>query len=338
VTSTAGAWQIRTSAPEGEVASASLTLRAADLDPIEARLEFRNQEWVEMSEVAEAPAGEGGTTAAPRPVEPPVRRAEPEPRAAGSAPEMVPVSAVLEVLAALHGIGADLGDAVEVTPANGHIAVRGDVGILPRRQQEIREALEKFPNVTVEFSEPAPAAPPSTQPPDVVTAPPGAAGGGVAAQVERQLGGRPQFERFSSQMLDWSDAAMAQAYALRRLAERFPAATEAAFNSADRRALRQLAREHARALAGLTGKMTRTLDPVLTALGGAAASSAAGSAEWQPAAEDLLRTATRVERQLSLLLGAAPPDGATFSATAMRADLTRLEDDIAICQRLLAQE
>ena len=42
------------------------------------------------------------------------------------------------------------------------------------------------------------------------------------ARIEQRLGGRPQFERFSGQILDWTDSAMSRAYALRRLAQQFP--------------------------------------------------------------------------------------------------------------------
>ncbi len=64
VTPTADAYQIRTSTPEGALASASMTLRAADLEPVEARLEFRDQEWVELSEASAEPSGDGGVPAA----------------------------------------------------------------------------------------------------------------------------------------------------------------------------------------------------------------------------------------------------------------------------------
>ncbi len=338
VTSTADTYQIRTVTSEGELAAASLTLRAADLEPIEGRLEFRNQDWVELSEVAEGQTQDDGSTVAPHAVEPPVRRAEPSRPAAVLSGETVSVSSELQVLAALHGIGADLGEQLPVTPVDGGVVVSG-VGIPPARQREIEAALEKFPNVTVQFSEPGAPAPVGAEPPAVVTAPTEiSAAGGIAARVGRQLGGRPQFERFSSQMLDWNDAAMARAYALRRLAERFPASAEASLSAADRRTLREMAREHAAALAGIAAKMTRTLEPVLTALGGQNATRTPAPEPWQPAAEDLLRTAQRVERRLSAMLGAAAADGAAFSPSELLGDLGRLEDDIARCQRLLAQE
>ena len=341
VTATADAYQIRTTTPEGELAAASLTLRTSDLAPLEARLEFRNQDWVELTEAAEAPE-DGGTAAAPPPApEPPARRAEPSlPPASVPSAETVPVSGVLQVLTALHKISADLGEQVEVKTVGCRLVVNG-VGIPPPRQQEIQAALEKFPNVTVQFAEPA--APPAlaAPPPDAAVPPPPveSPSAGIAARVEKQLGGRPQFERFSSQMLDWSDAAMARTYALRRLAERFPASSEAAFSPADRHALRQIARENAAVLADLAGRMSRTLKPVLTGLGGQTATPSPLVVDaWQPAAEDLVLTAQRVERRLSVMLGAAPADGAAFPASALLADLDRLQSDIVICQRLLGQE
>jgi hypothetical protein len=252
--------------------------------------------------------------------------------------ETVSISGELQVLAALHGIGADLGEPLKVSPGDGHLVVSG-VGIPALRQRQIQAALEKFPNVTVQFSEPGAPAPVGAEPPAVVAAPPEtSAAGGIAARVERQLGGRPQFERFSSQMLDWNDAAMAQAYALRRLAERFPTPAEASLSAADRRTLRGIARENTAALADVAARMRRTLEPVLTALGGQAASRAPAPEAWQPAAEDLLQTAQRVERRLTVMLGVAPADGAGFSASDLLGDLGHLQDDIAQCQRLLAQE
>ena len=339
VNTTAGAYQIRTRTTEGELAAASITLRSADFEPVEARLEFRNQEWVELSEAAEPLPEEPGVvvpraTPAPAPAAAPAPTLPTPPRA----PPALTVGGTLQVLGALHDIGADLGEQVEVNPVDGRLVVSG-LGIPAARQKQIQAALEKFPNVTVHFAEPSNAPPVSAPAPDAGSAPGENAPSGVAGRVERQLGGRPQFERFSSQMLDWNDQAMAQAYALRRLAERFPASTEASFSPADRRALRRIARDNATALDGVTAKMVRTLDPVLAALGGQAAPSNAPAAlAWQTAAEDLLATAQRVERRLSVTLGAASSADAPFSPADLRADLKRLQDDLGECRRLLAQE
>ena len=65
------------------------------------------------------------------------------------------ISDELRVLAALHKVGADLGDPVEVARGAGEIVVSG-VGIAPERQQEIQQVLSSMPNVVVRFSESAP--------------------------------------------------------------------------------------------------------------------------------------------------------------------------------------
>src|SRR5438094_10386325 len=88
----------------------------------------------------------------------------------------------------------------------------------PRRKQWMQEALAPMPHVVVRFSDPAPA-----------TVAPGAeasAGSvrpdtGLKARLEKQVGGRPNFEQFAAQLLDMSEIMMSRAYAVRRLDDRF---------------------------------------------------------------------------------------------------------------------
>src|SRR5205085_9589381 len=44
-------YEIRTTTPSNELAEARLTLRTVDLQPIEGRFEFRNRDWVEVTEL-----------------------------------------------------------------------------------------------------------------------------------------------------------------------------------------------------------------------------------------------------------------------------------------------
>src|SRR6185437_16185462 len=46
-----GLFHLRTSTVDGAVSAASLTVRGSDLEPVEGRLDFRNQEWIEFSEI-----------------------------------------------------------------------------------------------------------------------------------------------------------------------------------------------------------------------------------------------------------------------------------------------
>jgi hypothetical protein len=299
-------YRIRTTAPEGDLAVASLMLRATDLHPVEGRFEFRNQEWIEFSEVSDASTTDGGTPADTR-LERSTRQVVPPSRpAAPSSGSSASISEELRVIAALHEIGADLGDPVEVNRSGGRVLVSG-IGVAPDRQRAIHRALDPLPNVTVDFSEPAAAA---------VTADPalGAAAGAAPAdnasalqsRVQQQVGGRAEFERFSGQLLDAMDTAMARAYALRALAQRFP--DDTGMSAADRGVLTDLAREHTRVLSSQVSDLRRTLAPVLVSLGGVTAQGrpANPGVGWQAAAEDVFRGSRRVEVLLSTVLGVTP--------------------------------
>ena len=163
--------------------------------------------------------------------------------------------------------GADLGDPVEVTRVGGRILVSG-VGVAAGRREKIQQALGNVPKVELRFAEPAAAAETEQQ---------GGAETSVSsdvlnlhARLEKQVGGRAPFERLSAQLLELSDGMMSRAYALRRLAQRFPHQVEAELTPAERAVLRNLGREHAGALARQAGEMERLLAPVLVSLGGAA--------------------------------------------------------------------
>ena len=211
-------YRIETAAADGELAIASMILRATDLHPVEGRFEFRNRDWVEYNEISDASTTDGGTPAETR-LDAPTRRTVPPSRPA-ALPSGTPasISEELRVLVALHEIGADLGEPVEVNLSGGRILVSG-VGVSAQRQREIHRTLDPHPNVTVQFAEPAAA----TASAGMRTPPPvGAKPSGIQARVEQHLGGRAEFERFSGHLLDAIDSAMARAYALRALVAAVP--------------------------------------------------------------------------------------------------------------------
>ena len=121
-------YRIETAAADGELAIASMMLRATDLHPVEGRFEFRNRDWVEYDEISDASTTDGGTPADTR-LDAPMRRTVPPSRSA-ALPSGNPasISEELRVLVALHEIGADLGDPVEVNHTGGRILVSG-VGV-----------------------------------------------------------------------------------------------------------------------------------------------------------------------------------------------------------------
>jgi hypothetical protein len=305
-------YRIHTAAATGEIAQATLTLRVLDLQPVHERFEFRDREWMEISELPDeaAPAPDSASAALAG-----------NPRTASARPQVAPVSGLartsgptageeLQVFAALHRLGADLGDPIEVTRERSRIVVAG-VGIAPERQEQIHKVLDAVPNVVVRFSEPAAAASPYAQP-----AAPAAPAKSVSQQfqsrIEQQIGGRQNFEQFSSQLLDMADAMMSRAYALRRLADRFSKDLEASLSPADRQVLRNLNREHTTTIKQQAAQMESLLKPVLVPLGGGSSAGGTGSGihsvSWQPATEELFQNARNVETLLAVMLGVTPGD------------------------------
>ena len=328
-------YRIRTSAAEGELATASLVLRIADLRPLEERLEFRDREWVELTDITDATTRDDGASVAAH-VEPPVRPVVPS-RPAATLSGPASISDELQVLAALHEIGADLGDPVEVSLADGRVVV-GGVGIPARRQEQIHGLLDAKPNVAVQFSEPEAghSVPAESEPPAAPPAGATSTSSGLQARVEQQLGGQAEFERFSSQVLDRDESLMSRAYALRRLAELFP--TDAGLAAKDREVLRTMARQNAVALAGEVSSLDRALAPLLASLGASAPSRTAPAAtSWQPAAEELARASHRLEVLVSVLLGVTP--GNTPAArlpSDLSAALGEVRADVDSCLHSLA--
>lgn len=339
-------YEIKTTTDDGPLVAATLKLRMTDYEPLEGRFEFRNRDWVEMTELVDQqtlPASRqaGATGGTPRqPGVPPAFLTDPpEANAPGRNPE-------LQVAEALHQVGADLGDPVEVSREGRQLLVSG-TGIPPKRQAQLHAVLDPLPNVVVRFADPTfPASnPPVQSEPAPTRDAAGPANTKLQARIEERLGGRPQFERFSGQLLDWTDSAMARVYALRRLAQEFPAETERQMSEADRRALRDLGREHLAAFASETAKIETTLSPILTRLGASPArAEARTSLAWQPASEELLTAAHRVESLLAVALGAAASDkdidrpsgdGEDRVPEQLMSGLAQLTASIEQCQRLL---
>jgi len=299
------AYRIRTRTGSGELIAATLKIRIPDLRPVEERLEFRNREWIEITEVAGDPAPPA--TIAASGGHPTARDLKTPPTAGASTTASTSATAgdEVRVLAALNRVGADLGDPIEVSRAGGEILVSG-VGIAPQRQQEIKDALRSQTHVAVRFSE---SAPEKVQPePEAPT------DGSVNADIERlqarvasRIGGRVYFAQLASQVLDLTEPMMSRAYALRRLAEQFPAEVESELTGPDRRLLGSLVSEHTDALRRHAAELDRLLRPALGPVS-ATPDGAASSGAWQPATEELFQSARRVDTMIAVLFGAAAGD------------------------------
>jgi hypothetical protein len=330
-----GFYRIGATTGDGELVSASLTLRIPDLEPTQGRFEFRNADWVEMTELPDLPEPPASAVAEAtggipsKPAMPPLSEEAAPAGAAGIGEE-------LHAVAALHDLGADLGDPLEIANRDGRIRVTGS-GISPERQQQIRGALGALANVDVRFADAAPPARTEGQ------ASPAAAGGVVVpkadSRLQDKLGGRAPSERFSAQLLDQSDAAMARAYALRRLAQEFSPPAERELGAPDRRLLRSMAREHLAAMAAGFQGIDGAVSPLLaTRDSGTAREPRATAGNWQDAADEALRAAREVETALAALLGAAPAEDGADLPSRFASAMSNLRASLELCQRLLSYD
>jgi hypothetical protein len=328
---------IQTETSSGPLTQASLRLSILELRPIEEHLQFGDNEWVEVTEVAPE------TSIAENSMETketqPKATAEVTPEA--PSPSVNPTTPVhtasigdeLQVMLALHKISADLGDPIEVSLKGDQVLVTG-VGVPAQRQQEIRNALAANPNVIVRLNEPV--ASTSAAPAPRLEGTVNADMSQLQAKVAEKVGGRVHFEELSSQVLDLSDQMMARAYALRRLAERFPA--DVTLNPDDAKILADLRQEHTLALVHLSTEIERTLRPVFTSLGvdSRSANLDAGlSLAWQPATEEVFQSARQVEKLVAVLFGAAQNDAAGQQIPAqLLTDLSQLRTRLAAYARI----
>jgi hypothetical protein len=270
---------------------------------------------VEYEEISDTSTTDGGSPAETS-LEGPMRQTVPSRSAAIPSGSSASISEELRVIAALHEIGADLGDPLEVNLVDGRVLVSG-VGVPAARQREIRRALEDIPHVTVQFSE-ASVGGVAASDAGVDSEP--ASRSNMQSRLEQQFGGRAEFERASGQLLEIADSAMARVYALRSLAQRFPDGTT--MPAADATRLRDLARHHVSVLSTHVNDLHRALAPVLVSLGGRSAQGRPATARaWQPATEDLFRASRRMELLLSSLLGASPDAAAGHLPTELLAAL-----------------
>lgn len=326
-----GAYRIRTTAASGELAAATLTIRSKDLQPVEERLEFRNRDWIEITElgVDTAPAI-GPLAAAPVQAAPVVSRSQaPAPVESTSAT----IGDELRVLAALHQVGADLGDPIEVSRSGGRILVAG-LGIAPQRQQEIQDALRSQSHVILRLSDSIPARDEA----DPAPAPAAAVTEGIERLQSRmagQLGGRVHFAELAAQVLDLSEPMMSRAHALRRLAEQFPAPVETELVPSDWQVLRSLQLEHSRALRRHVSEIENLVKPALSST--STPNNTTLSSAWQPATEEVFQSARRIDKLLAIVFGAATSEeqGEQLPSQLL-SSLAQLHSRLARYDRLIA--
>ncbi len=307
---------IRTATSANVLRRATLTLRARDLRPVREMLEFTT----ETVEIADAPVPAG------------VHRAEAQPAAHQTASPLPPsahpveapsvVTQELRVFSALHRVGADLGEPVEIRQQGPHVIVIG-TGLPRSREEQVRASLARIPDVEVRFEEPSAAPSKNGATGDTVIAAPGSR----EQQLETLLGSRESVEDFTNRALDASDAMMARVYALRALARAFRPGTESGLNAADHGVLIALRNDHTAALAQRMAELQRILLPVIP--GPLRINAASAESSWQAAAESLFSAAQALDDSLNMTLAGSRSAGAELSFEKVAPALSRVQAQFA---------
>jgi hypothetical protein len=290
-------YHITTSTVDGTLAEATITIRAEDLQAVQQTFQFRGDEYVEISEAAAEPPVAPENEIAPRavtvPPAPVKRRVTP--------------SDELRVIVAVHAIGADLGDPVEITRDDEEQRIIVKVlAVGSERGKQVRTALADMPFVDLRVELPEALRTPSSSIIERRT-PAGAPKlNRIQERLAARLGGSATAENFTNHVMDLSEAALARAHALRSLAERFPATTESQFSETDRAMLQRIQEDHIRALLGSVRQMNDVLRPVANAEAGAPVPD---FTSWQKGAEDVLEAAAQVDRTLTNALAGSGPSG-----------------------------
>jgi hypothetical protein len=312
---------IRTSTPAGTLRQATLTLRAGDLRPIREMLEFTS----DTVEIIEAPAE--GVVRAPLPPMPDAARETARSRPA-TAPNIAlsPTLRELQVFSALHRIGADLGEPVEIHESGPLIDVVG-TGLSATRKEQLRAALSEIPGVEVRFEDAKASAGARATPSDrgaPATAP-------MQMRLQAMLGSRESAEDFTNRALDASDAVMARVHALRAIARAFPPDVETGLALSDRETLTNLRDDHRAALTQRIAELRRTLKPVLP--GGTVRGGAEPAVTWQAAAQALFTAAQRFDQLLNAALAGPNTAGDDSDFEKLASALGRLEAQFTVYER-----
>jgi hypothetical protein len=280
----------KTDHPEPRIVAASLTVRAHDFHPLAERLEIefgsganRSQREVEFSELDYAVIPSDALSQVNPPVEIASRPSAPTvPAHTVPAPPVLgpsPIELADDEMAAryaLHRVGADLGDQIEIQLINSDparsappntVVVRGVVDSKERRDQ-LLSAVGEVPNtktdvhtpdeITLSPSDAAPLAEPKITQTEILSS---------RSPVEKQLldhcGSKENAEVFTRRAFAITESLTAEAWALKHLDDRYPGADRPQLSASSRQLLEQMLRDHDEALRRDAAELATLLKPLL---------------------------------------------------------------------------
>lgn len=340
---------VASEAPQPDsILEASLVVRAGDWRPVQQGLrvqgefEIREYELSEISyEVIPRSSLDASIFGAPSP---PLPTVVPAPvLTSRSQPENMPIESEIQALYALHQVRACLGDDVQVTRnVAGQVIVQGVVETQQRKEQ-LQAVLQPVHGVEVQIRTIA-----ETQSPAVPAAPastvelPGKVS--IAerhtAPIQDALKGRLSASRIvelSYRSVSLSEDWVAEAWALRHLAEAVPAEDLANLTKSSKKMLAEMVRDHT---ASLRAKVSECLTEFEPYLSNEAFDSGAEArqVDWSGSARQVFAAATNAANLTrSVCAGSGPLDGSASDAIRnlaaslrdTQSDATHLETAIA---------
>ncbi len=190
----------------------------------------------------------------------------------------------LEAQAALHGVGADLGEQIDVRAMADGVLIEGVIADEARKQQLV-SALESIPHTKIRLLTLADAA--AQQQPVVSSSAPLQLTANAPPLLESRLkAGFPDEDQrivYVNQTLALAQMASARAWALNRLADHYPAQKAALLDSSAREQLHILLTDHISALREDASRLDNQLGQVLSTSSNTAAANTTTPASPAPA-------------------------------------------------------
>lgn len=200
----------------------------------------------------------------------------------------------------LHGLGADLGEGIEVAVSQPGQVVVNAAGASPQRKEKLSALLGNQPGVRLEFREPAGDS--SSRAPAKAIAIPGVDQSNQPsdARLAQYFDTAVAQENYARKVLQVSTDVLAHLYALRDLAGRWPPEREGRLSKDGTAKLTLILQDHSSELRGATSTLKKDLQLILKSeterLPGAT------GVKWQNASASGLDAALRVDRALRSLL------------------------------------
>lgn len=302
-----------TTAETGSIRSASIVVRAKDFHPVEQHIHFADDRRLDFLELAFDVSDE----------QPAAERTVPAQEAAHNRPptlnETAPATPVdldeteLAVRYAMFIKKLDLGEDLVILSTTDKVTVTGTASST-EQADAIRASLGNMQNVQVLVTAPGAASTSESTPRHSASVK------GQASSVpsllrdvlENSFGSREERLDFVDQCLTASDTALSQAWALKRLADRYDEATERRLNPESIRKVREMLRVHLDQLR----RANTALDPLLRFLPDSRSQSPSAPTNFRDGVSSLFREVQRQDSVVARLIVGTQANGQDLSAAA----------------------